>query len=715
MSPAGKHIFVSYSHKDHEDSSVVGKIFTHLYGLKQSFPELEIWIDQRMIRVGDHWLPEIDGALAAADLAVMIISPEFLASSFITQNEQPRLLDRRAQGGLRLVPILLAPCRWPSWLSATEIRPRGDRSLSEIHAKDPPGVDRALKQVMEELAELLTGASRRSDGAPAATASVFTHRTPRGADTTETKSIALLTETLLSGIAPDVGAALAARLVRDIKSVTGLSASPLFDAVRFFVEFELLRSDEPASLTALQRALTLPERGGKAGPLLANLLQRAKTEDFGATPVEVSSRFFARTNQRAGLWRQYFAHLVAAGVATETDVASMVPVRVSMGFLSAQFLVAGLLSRFDDDWRPVLAAYQRSVVRNPDRGAFESLQASQWNCWLMWGPSIPVCQCEEWQGLVAIQYGYGDENNSLPVVELASEAGVPKTLVPVLANLRSEARGARFAMVTGRMRWGPFFLERQQKERVLRDTDDDGTESEPSGSRLGMAGAQASVYDQVLAHRQKSDSVVLQLLRVDESVPESHVYFSAYLWVMFLVTTATPSAEAPGIGPSLLRGKRYPHWSHDPADRRRMCDARLWEDLLPVFVHANIGDPAALRFQKGVLVGNTVHLLRDVWERRAELFDGRDVAAGIRFHLVGASDYSGCGCEIRFAPETSLADQLRERVAADGDRAFAESIVLPAPDETPQTRPWGLKGFFSACHLPEMIVNYFDHVARLPK
>jgi hypothetical protein len=41
--------------------------------------------------------------------------------------------------------------------------------------------------------------------------------------------------------------------------------------------------------------------------------------------------------------------------------------------------------------------------------------------------------------------------------------------------------------------------------------------------------------------------------------------------------------------------------------------------------------------------------------------------------------------------------------------------VLPAPDETPQTRPWGLKGFFSACHLPEMIVNYFDHVARLPK
>src|SRR5215470_16128785 len=64
MSPAGKRIFVSYSHKDHEDSTVVGKIFTHLYGLKQSFTELEIWIDQKMIRVGDQWLPEIEGACA---------------------------------------------------------------------------------------------------------------------------------------------------------------------------------------------------------------------------------------------------------------------------------------------------------------------------------------------------------------------------------------------------------------------------------------------------------------------------------------------------------------------------------------------------------------------------------------------------------------------------------------------------------------------------
>jgi len=715
MSPAGKRIFVSYSHRDHEDTTLVRQVFTHLHGLRQSFPDLEIWIDQKMIRVGDQWLPEIDQALTAADLAVMVISPEFLASPFITQQELSRLLKRRNEAGLRLVPILLGSCRWPEWLAATEIRPRGDLALAEIHAKDPTAVDRALKQVMEEIAEFLGGVPPRSTIPPGAATPSATADRRAGGDMTETRCIALLTDTLLSRMPPDAGAALAAKLVRDIKSATELEGAPLFDAVRFFVEFELLRSDEPTAPGTLEKAAAFPERGGKVGALLTNLRQRARMEDFSATPVEVSSRFFARTNENAGLWKRYFDHLIATGAAIESDAMSLVLVRVTMGFLSPQFLVAGLLSRFDDDWRPVLNAYQRSIPSRPGRGAFESLQASQWNCWLMWGPSIPVCQCDEWQGIVAIQYGYGDENNSVPLIEVVTEADVPKTLGPIVASLRAEARGARFAVVTGRLRWGPFFLERQQKEHVLQDHDDDDVEPESSPGRLAMAGAQASVYDRVLAHRQDSDSVVLQLVRVDQSSPESRVYFSAYLWTMFLVTTATVSDQEPGIGPALLRGKRYPAWSDDPADRRRLRDARLWEDLLPVFVHANIGDPAALRFQKGVLVENTVHLLRHVWERRAELFDARDVAAGIRFHLVGASDYSGCGCEVRFPPEDSLAARLRERVAAEPDRAFAESVALPVSDETPATRPWGLAGFFSACHLPEMIINYYDHVAHLPR
>ena len=709
MPSTGKRIFVSYSHKDYEETTLVRQIFTHLYGLRQWFPDLEIWIDQKMIRVGDTWSREIDEALTGADLAVLIISPEFLASPFILQTEQARLLARRDQSGLPLVPIMLKPCPHPSWLAATEFRPRGDDTLADLHAKDPSAVDRALTQVAEEIQEILRGASHDPavHESPALPATKDRHV---GGDMTETRCIALLTDTVLSDMAPDAAAALAAKLVRDISAVTELTGAALFDAVRFFVEFELLRSDGVTSPGALEKAVAGPEKGVKAGPLVAHLRQRARTEDFSTTPVEVRARFFRRTNDNAGLWKRYFDHLIAAGVVMESDVASLVPIRVTMGFLSAQFLVAGLLSRFEEDWRPVLNAYQRSIPPRTGRGAFESLQASQWNCWLMWGPSIPVCQC--WKGLFALQYGYGDENNSIPVVELVSEAGVPKTLGPIASQLQAEGRGARFAVLTGRLRWGPFFLQPAETERVIRDDDEDLDEDRSRG-KLGLALAQASLYEDVVAHRRDSDSVVLELMHVDESLPESRVYFSAYLWTMFLVATAVESDQEPGIGPVLLHGKRYPEWSNDPAARRRLRDARLWAELLPIFVHANIGDPAALSFQKQVLVENSLQLLRQLWNRRADLFEARDVAAGIRFYLVGASDYSGCGCDIRFPSQHSLLVELRRRLADEADRAFAESVVLPRDDETPATRPWGLAGFFSACHLPEMIHNYYDHVAHL--
>jgi hypothetical protein len=206
--------------------------------------------------------------------------------------------------------------------------------------------------------------------------------------------------------------------------------------------------------------------------------------------------------------------------------------------------------------------------------------------------------------------------------------------------------------------------------------------------------------------------VVLQLVRLDESLPGTRVYFSAYLWMMFLIAVRPGSEAAAEVGPGLLRGKQYPEWPEDPAERRRLRDARLWEDLLPVFVHANTGDPAALRIQKQILIENAVLLLRQVWERRAEMFDPKDVDAGIEFHLVCASGYSECGCDIRFPPAQSLLEQLRERLAGDADCAFAERVVLPTPDVT-TPRPWGLAGYFSACHLPEMIANYYDHVSQL--
>src|SRR6185503_15162953 len=141
-----------------------------------------------------------------------------------------------------------------------------------------------------------------------------------------------------------------------------------------------------------------------------------------------------------------------------------------------------------------------------------------------------------------------------------------------------------------------------------------------------------------------------------------------------------------------------PAWvDDDDARQRSLRDARMWQDLLPVFVHANIADPSALAFQRQALVENALNVLRQLWQRRTELFDQADVDAGIHFYLVCGSDYGGCGCGVRFPPAVSLLQPLRARLAAEPDAAFAASVVLPSTDGDDSARPDALAGFFSAC------------------
>lgn len=689
MTTGTRLLFVSYSH---DDLDVATDVITHLRGL--DVPGLDLWIDREKIPVGAQWSKEIEDALAAAEMAVLLVSPKFLASSYIMGKEVKWVRKRLQERSLKLVPILAKRCSAPSWLKDLQLRPGMERSLHEIMTSDRSGLDSVLAGIMDEIRKILV---------PDTEAVVLPDNEERSAPVRDDHGIALLADALLEEVPDDTRRGVAAKLVERIGTTTGLSGAALFNAVRFFVEFQLLGKEEPTSAIALAAALAPPPRGRRPDRVVSELRKRARTADFSSPPVEVNSRFFGRTNERAGLWKKYFDALIGSGAAMERDVASLVPVCMTMGFLSPQFLVAGLLSRFDDDWKPVLDAYQQSIPSSGPGGAFESLQATQWNCWLMWGPSIPVCQCDEWKGVFALQYGYGDENNSIPIIEVVTENGVPKTLGPVVAGLRAEGRSARFAVVTGHLRWGPFFLERYQAVPELRDVDEDELDSGSTQAVYGTAGAQAAMYDR------DGDGLVLQLVRLDKSLPETRVYFSAYLWMMFLVavSAAGPAAAA---GPGLLRGKLYPPWPKDPGDRLQMRDARLWEGLLPVFVHANIGDPAALAIQKQILIANAIQLLRQVWQRRAEMFDPRDVEVGIEFHLVCASDYSGCRDEVRFPPAQSLVELLRERLASDADRAFADRVILPASGAAAPPRPWGLAGYFSACHLPEMIANYYDHV-----
>ena len=68
----------------------------------------EMWQDEKIV-VGEDWHYQIDEALRVAHLGVLLLTPDFLASSFITTEELPAFLGREGQAvpGKRVVPVAI--------------------------------------------------------------------------------------------------------------------------------------------------------------------------------------------------------------------------------------------------------------------------------------------------------------------------------------------------------------------------------------------------------------------------------------------------------------------------------------------------------------------------------------------------------------------------------------------------------------------------------
>lgn len=100
-------IFISYSH---HDESFKERLDTCLTRLKRD-RIVEVWHDRR-IDPGENWRAEIQQAMDACNVALLLVSIDFLASDFIDSNELSYLLERRKKDGIRVVPIILKPCSW---------------------------------------------------------------------------------------------------------------------------------------------------------------------------------------------------------------------------------------------------------------------------------------------------------------------------------------------------------------------------------------------------------------------------------------------------------------------------------------------------------------------------------------------------------------------------------------------------------------------------
>lgn len=99
--------FVSYSHKD---KSLWQELNTHLQILVRQ-RKIAPWSD-REIEAGAEWETRIREELELAQIILLLISADFLASEYCFTNEMMRAIERHDQGTARVIPILLRSCVW---------------------------------------------------------------------------------------------------------------------------------------------------------------------------------------------------------------------------------------------------------------------------------------------------------------------------------------------------------------------------------------------------------------------------------------------------------------------------------------------------------------------------------------------------------------------------------------------------------------------------
>src|SRR5690348_1349970 len=117
-------IFFCYAH---EDEALLKQLKAHLIPLQRE-KLIDLWYD-RDISAGTEWEQQIRQHLDAAQIILLLVSPDFMASEYINSIEMQRALERQQRGEARVIPIILRRVYWQGVLGNIQALPTDARPV----------------------------------------------------------------------------------------------------------------------------------------------------------------------------------------------------------------------------------------------------------------------------------------------------------------------------------------------------------------------------------------------------------------------------------------------------------------------------------------------------------------------------------------------------------------------------------------------------------
>ncbi len=143
-------IFYSYAHEDERLRKALDK---QLNLLKRDGLVTD-WNDHK-ITAGKEWESEILTHLDSAEVILLLISPDFIASDYCYSVEMQRAMERHERGEARVIPIILRPTDWKSaTFGKLKALPSDGRALTRWPNRDEAflNVAKGIRKAVRELA-----------------------------------------------------------------------------------------------------------------------------------------------------------------------------------------------------------------------------------------------------------------------------------------------------------------------------------------------------------------------------------------------------------------------------------------------------------------------------------------------------------------------------------------------------------------------------------